>query len=52
MLHKLGIAGYCERCDAEITDAHVEAFEMTGEFICSDCFDAVCEDALDEEDIQ
>ena len=42
MLHKMGIAGNCERCGEEILECNIEGFEMTGEFICPECFDEVC----------
>jgi len=46
MLHKLNIAGYCERCDAPIAESEVI---ITDEKICWRCFEAIVEDVCEAE---
>ena len=40
--------GDCDVCGEAEYSPSLEAFEMTGKLICSDCFDALDANAIDE----
>lgn len=38
------MSGMCERCDDDVDEVNLEAFELTGEILCAGC----AQEAFDE----
>lgn len=48
MIHKLGLEGLCERCDAGVASPNIEAWELTEMLLCNECAEAAFEQMAED----